>query len=124
MNDLASLDQVWRTYSSRQWKGCCQINAKQVLGKDWRTNKQTHQGVLEVKKVDVTSWKCHRLPWNSGSKVLPEQVIGCTHYWLWIGCTGTVITRTMSGFLGGTWCTKFMKCGIFHQPTSNRSITD
>lgn len=97
-------------------------------GKIWWTNKQTHQGVLEVKKVDVTSWKCHRLPWNSGSKVLPEQVIGCTHYWLWIGCTGTVIafTRTMSGFLvvrgahRNYWkqrkrCTSstFMKCGIF-----------
>ena len=33
----------------------------------------------EVKKVDVTSWKCHRLPWNCGEKVLPEQlVIACT----------------------------------------------
>ena len=33
----------------------------------------------EVKKVDVTSWKCHRLPWNCGEKVPPEQlVIACT----------------------------------------------
>ena len=28
MNDLARLGQVWRTYSSRQWKGCCQTNAE------------------------------------------------------------------------------------------------
>lgn len=33
MNDLARLDQVWRTYSSRQWKGCCQAHAEQFLGK-------------------------------------------------------------------------------------------
>lgn len=33
VNDLARLDQVWRTYSSRQWKGCYQTNAKQSLGK-------------------------------------------------------------------------------------------
>lgn len=32
MNDLARLGQVWRTYS-RQWKGCCQTDAEQFLGK-------------------------------------------------------------------------------------------
>ena len=30
---------------------------------------------VEVKKVDVTSWKCHRLPWNCGEKVPPEQLV-------------------------------------------------
>ena len=28
MNDLARLGQVWRTYYSRQWKGCCQTHVK------------------------------------------------------------------------------------------------
>ena len=35
----------------------------------------------EVKKVDVTSWKCHRLPWNCGEKVLPEQLVKIHEVW-------------------------------------------
>lgn len=64
MNDLARLDQVWRTYSSRQWKGCYQNMCSQI--------KQPFRwlhivlSLPKVKKVDVTSWKCHRLPWNCG----------------------------------------------------------
>lgn len=50
MNDLARLGQVWRTYSSRQWKGCYQTNTMMLVP-------HFFFNLSKVKKVDVTSWK-------------------------------------------------------------------
>lgn len=51
--------QVWWLILLARWKGAAKLMLNSFWGK-------FGESLLEVKKVDVTSWKCHRLPWNCG----------------------------------------------------------